>query len=124
MVLMSEERSVKKEFMVMIMFFLFTLMLYRPIAFQFANNLRNYYCLVRVLKFSGGSEVKTSACNDGDPGSIAESGRFLWRMEWQPTPEFLLGESRGQKSLAGYSPWGHKELDTTERLTLSLSLQV
>ena len=75
MVLMSEERSVKKEFMVMIMFFLFTLMLYRPIAFQFANNLRNYYCLVRVLKFSGGSEVKTSACNDGDPGSNPGSGR-------------------------------------------------
>jgi len=32
----------------------------------------------------------------------------------QPTPVFLPGESRGQKSLAGYSPWGHKELDTSE----------
>ena len=37
-----------------------------------------------------------------------------WRREWQPTPVFLPGESHGQKSLAGYSPWGRKELDTTE----------
>ena len=32
----------------------------------------------------------------------------------QPTPVFLPGESHGQRSLAGYSPWGHKESDTTE----------
>ena len=31
-----------------------------------------------------------------------------------PIPVFLLGESHGQRSLAGYSPWGHKESDTTE----------
>ena len=43
-----------------------------------------------------------------------------WRRKWQPTPVFLPGESHGQRSLAGYSPWGHKESDTTERLTLSL----
>ena len=48
-----------------------------------------------------------------------------WRRAWQPTPVFLPGESHGQRSLAGYSPWGHKELDmtqldTTEQLTLSL----
>ena len=34
--------------------------------------------------------------------------------EMEPTPAFLPGKSHGQKSLAGYSPWGHKELDTTE----------
>ena len=39
-------------------------------------------------------------------------------MKWQPTPVFLHAESHGQRSLAGYSPWGHKELDTTEWLTL------
>ena len=39
--------------------------------------------------------------------------------EWQPTPVFLPGEFHGQKSLAGYSPWNHKESDTTEWLTLS-----
>ena len=35
----------------------------------------------------------------------------------QPTPVFLSGEFCGQSSLEGYSPWGHKELDTTEQLT-------
>ena len=36
--------------------------------------------------------------------------------EWQPTPVLLPGKSHGLKSLVGYSPWGSKELDTTERL--------
>ena len=43
-----------------------------------------------------------------------------WRMEWKPTPVFLPGESHGQRNLKGYSPWGHKELDRTKQLTLSL----
>ena len=40
--------------------------------------------------------------------------------EDQPTPVFLPGESHGQGSLVGYSPWGRKELDMTKRLTLSV----
>ena len=43
--------------------------------------------------------------------------KIPWRRAWQPTPVFLPGESHGQNSLAGYSPWGHKESDTTEWLT-------
>ena len=39
-----------------------------------------------------------------------------WRRARQPAPVFLPGESHGQKSLAGDSPWGHKESDTAERL--------
>ena len=35
-------------------------------------------------------------------------------MAWQPTPVFLPGEFRGQRSLVGYTPWGRKELDTTK----------
>ena len=41
-----------------------------------------------------------------------------WRREWPPTAVFLPGESQGQRSLVGYSPWGHKESDMTEWLTL------
>ena len=41
-----------------------------------------------------------------------------WRREWQPTSVLLPGEFYGQRSLEGYSPWGHKELDTTEWLSL------
>ena len=36
-----------------------------------------------------------------------------WRREWQPTPVFMPGEYYGQRSLAGYIPWSHKELDMT-----------
>ena len=41
-------------------------------------------------------------------------GKIPCRRKWQPIPAFLPGESHGQRSLAGYSPWGHIELDTTE----------
>ena len=36
---------------------------------------------------------------------------------WQPTPVFLPGKSHGRRSLVGYSPWGRKESDMTERVT-------
>ena len=45
------------------------------------------------------------ACSAGDVGSSPGSGRFPWRRKWQLTPIFLPGESHGQRSLAGYSPW-------------------
>ena len=41
-------------------------------------------------------------------------GKIPWRRKWQPTPVFLPGKSHGQRSLAGYNPWGHKESHTTE----------
>ena len=46
--------------------------------------------------------VRSLGCQDG------------WRREWLPTPVALPGEFHGQRSLVGYSPWGSKELDTTE----------
>ena len=39
-----------------------------------------------------------------------------WRRKWQPTPVFLPGKSHGLRILVGYSPWGHKESDTTEQI--------
>ena len=64
--------------------------------------------------FPGGSVGKESAYNAEDPGSITRSERSPGeRMEWQPTPVFLPGEFHGQRSLADYSPCGHKESDTT-----------
>ena len=41
-------------------------------------------------------------------------GKIPWRRKWQPIPVLLPEKSHGQRSLAGYSPWGHKESDTTE----------
>ena len=66
-----------------------------------------------IRGFPGGSDGKESACNAGDPGSIPGSGR----RNWQLTPVFLPGESHGQRRLVGYSPWGHRESDTTEWVT-------
>ena len=49
--------------------------------------------------------------------SLAGAPKSLQRRKWQPTPVFLPGEFHGQRSLMGYSPWGHKESDTTEQPT-------
>ena len=46
-------------------------------------------------------------------------GKIPWRREQLPTPIFLPGECHGQRSLAGYSPWGSKEVDMTKWLSLS-----
>ena len=45
-------------------------------------------------------------------------GEIPWRRKWQPTPVFLPGESHGERSLVYYSPWGWKELDATEGLSV------
>ena len=71
------------------------------------------------LRFPGGSDGNESACNAGHPalqslgqedlqqkGKATYSGILSWRIPWTD-------------SLVGYSPWGCKESDTTERLTLS-----
>ena len=55
-----------------------------------------------------GKEFTCKAGAAGGVGSIPGLGRLPWRREWQPTPVFLPGESHGQSSLAGYSPWGHE----------------
>ena len=66
--------------------------------------------------FPGGSDGKASACNAWDPDSIPGLGRSPCRRKWQSTPVPLPGKSHGHRSLVGCSPWGHKELDMTERL--------
>ena len=53
------------------------------------------------------------------PGFDPWVGKILWRRKWQAIPRFLPGEFHGQRSLVGYNPWSHKELDMTEQLTLS-----
>ena len=50
----------------------------------------------------------------GRPGFNPWVGKIPWRRKWQPTPILLPGKFHGLRSLVCYSPWGHKELDTTE----------
>ena len=78
----------------------------------------NSYTLALGLPW--GSDSKESACSAGDPGS-PWVGKISCQRKWQPNPVFLPGESHGRGSLAGHSPWGHKEGDMTERLTLTRS---
>ena len=75
---------------------------------------------VALMTIPGGSDSKASAYKCGRPGFDPWVGKIPWRRKWQPTPVLLPGESHGQRSLVGYSPWSRKELDTTERLHFTL----
>ena len=66
--------------------------------------------------FSGGSVVKNTPANAKRCRFDPWVGKTPWRRKWQPSPVFLPGKSHGQRSLAGYHPWGHNELYTTEQL--------
>ena len=74
--------------------------------------------LLQVLfGFPGSSEGKESSCNARDLSLIPGLGRSPGEGNGNPLQNSCLENSHGQRSLAGYSPWGHKELDTAERLT-------
>ena len=60
--------------------------------------------------------VKNPPANAGDIRFNFWVGKIPWRRKWQPTPVFLPEKCSGHRSQAGYSPWSHKESDTTERL--------
>ena len=72
-----------------------------------------------LLGFPGGSDGKAFACNAGDPDSIPGSGRSPGEGNGNTLQYSCL--ENGQRSLVGYSPWGCKESDTSERThTLSI----
>ena len=64
------------------------------------------------MGFPGGSDGKESCLQCRRPGFSPWVRKIPWRREWLPTPIF-----QGQRSLVGYSPWGHEALDKTEQLT-------
>ena len=87
------------------------------------HNLTHLYLFIYLFYASLVAQmVKSSDCHAGDPGSIHGSGKIPWRRKWHPTPVLLPGKFCGWKNLVGYSPWGGKQSDTTERLH-SLSFQ-
>ena len=67
--------------------------------------------------FPGDTDGKEYACNTGDLGSIPGLGRPPGRGHGNPLQYSCLENPHGQRSLVGYSPWGHEEWDTTERLS-------
>ena len=66
------------------------------------------------LGFPGGSDSKESYCNVEELGSIPGLGRFPGEGHDNPLQYACLENPHGQRSLAGYCPWGRKESDTTE----------
>ena len=72
---------------------------------------------INYMDFPGGARGKEPACHFKKHKRCRFNpwvGKIPWRRAWPPAPGFLPGESHGQRSLAGYSPWGRKESDTTE----------
>ena len=71
------------------------------------------------MGFLSGSDGKESACNAEDLGLIPELGRSSGGRHGNPFQYSCLENPDGQRRLAGYSPWGPKESDMTERLILN-----
>ena len=81
----------------------------------------NIYRILRSclkwLGFPGSSAGKESACQCRRHRFNPWAGKIPWRRKWQPTLVSVPEKSHGQRSLVGYSPWGSKESDKTERLS-------
>ena len=89
------------------------------------RTLTHTYILPRVkLGFPGGPSAKESTCQCRRPGLHPWVGASPRSWKWQPTPVLLPGKSHGQRSLVGYSSWGHKGLDMTEHSTAQQFLKL
>ena len=93
-------------------------------SFTIQVSLNVYYpfcSTLKVMKSEGGTAVKESLANAGDArdeASVSGLGSFPGEGNGNPLHSdnsvFLPGRAYGQRRLAGYSPWGHRESDTTE----------
>ena len=86
--------------------------------------MQNYGAESCVSGFSYGSVVKNLPANAGEIQVSPWVEKVPWRRGWQPTPVSLLGKCHGQRSLAGYSPWGHKKSYVTKHACTSCVLQL
>ena len=80
--------------------------------YLFSNCRPTEVCPAHLRGFPNGSTGKEFTCNAG--GFDPWVRKIPWRRKWQSTPVFFPEKSHGQRSLAGYSPWGCKEWDMTE----------
>ena len=71
--------------------------------------------MLTISGFPSGSDSKESSCNAGDLGAIPGSGRSPGKGNANSLQSSRLEEPNGQRSLAGYNPWGHKESDMTKQ---------
>ena len=80
------------------------------------NSFPNFCPVSSLRSFPGGSDGNGNRLQFERPGFDPWVGKIPWRRKWQPTPVILPGKFHGWRNLIGYSPWGCKESDTTERL--------
>ena len=76
-----------------------------------------FTCYLLICDFPGDASGKEPSCQfrrHKRPGFNPWFRKILWRRKWWPTPVFMPGKSHERRSLVGNSPWGRKELDTTE----------
>ena len=85
-------------------------------SFQYLSNISK-----RWKGFPGGSDSKESACNVGDLGSNPGLGRSPGGGHGNPLQYSCLENPCWQRSLAGCNPWGHKQSDTTDRLSTHMN---
>ena len=82
--------------------------------------------LLSLLSPFGGfpcsSDSKEFACQCKRPGFNPWVRKVPWERKWQPSPVFLPGKFHGQRSLVGYSPWGHKESEHAQMSPLNFCL--
>ena len=80
-------------------------------------NLKCFVCalkeMIKVVAVPWWRSGKESTCQCRQRGFDPWVRKMPCRRKWQPTPVSLPGESHGQRSLAGHSPWGRREMDTT-----------
>ena len=72
------------------------------------------YLLLGLLRWFSGKESDCQCGRARKHGFDPWVRKISWSGKWQPAPAFLPGKFHGQRSLADYNPWSHKELDTTE----------
>ena len=86
--------------------------------FQSKNNIALLNITSKYKWASLVAQTVKTACNEGDLALIPGLGRSPERGHDNPLQYSCLENAHGQRSLLGYSPWGHKELDTTEQLSI------
>ena len=99
--------------LISVQWYLMVVLLYIPLM---ANGIEHFFGYLFVICISSSLAAQTVKCLPTmQETQVQPLVGKIWRRKWQPTPGFLPGKSYGRRNLVGYSPWGLKELDTTEQ---------
>ena len=83
----------------------------------------NWYISIHISGLPRWHNGKKPTCQCRRPRFVPWVGNIPWRRKWHSTPVDLPGKFHGQRSLAGYTPWGCKQSDTTEHAYTYVTIQ-